>query len=130
MESAVKKQSMRGKKRELKTFLAVGPTRQGKSSFINALAGKPLCVVGKDEKAKAKMSTTSQIRAFQFDLDNINDKVDYTVQIIDTIGFWDNRLLFTDKQICEMIMEELVGGGSDMEVISESQGAHGLVRTF
>ena len=34
------------RRRVVKTFLTLGPTRMGKSSFINALAGKPICVVG------------------------------------------------------------------------------------
>ena len=44
--------------------------------------------------------------------------MDYTVQIIDTIGFWDTKVLYTDNQICEMIMEELIGGGGNLEVIN------------
>jgi hypothetical protein len=44
--------------------------------------------------------------------------VDYTVQIIDTIGFWDTRCAYSDNKICEMIMEELIGGGGNLEVIN------------
>ena len=39
------------RRRVLKTFLTVGPTRMGKSSLVNALAGKPICVVGKSSGA-------------------------------------------------------------------------------
>ena len=35
-----------GRRRVIKTFLTLGPIRMGKSSFINALGGKPICVVG------------------------------------------------------------------------------------
>ena len=50
-----------GRRRVLKTFLTLGPTRMGKSSFINALAGKPIfirpiCVVGKS--SGSQQSTT------------------------------------------------------------------------
>lgn len=115
------------KKRLLKTFLTVGPTRMGKSSLINSLAGKPICVVG---KAFGKQeSTTTQIRAFQFDIDNADDEFNYTVQIIDTIGFWDTRCAYTDNQICEMIMEELIGGGGNLEVINLDKN-EGVVRQF
>ena len=88
----------------------------GKSSIVNALAQKPICVVGKNTGKQE--STTTQIRAYQFDVDDIDDEVDYTVQIIDTIGFQDTRCAFTDNEICELIMEELVGGGGSMEVIN------------
>jgi hypothetical protein len=55
--------------------------------------------------------------------------VDYTVQIIDTIGFWDTRCAYTDNQICEMIMEELIGGGGNLEVINLDKN-EGTVRAF
>ena len=45
------------RRRVLKTFLALGPTRMGKSSLINALAGKPICNVGKS--SGGQHSTTS-----------------------------------------------------------------------
>ena len=70
----------------------------GKSSFINALAGKPICEVGKS--SGSQQSTTTKICAYQFDLDDLDEEVDYTVQIIDTIGFRDTRGIYTDNQIC------------------------------
>ena len=44
--------------------------------------------------------------------------MDYTVQIIDTIGLWDTRFRYTDHEFYEMIMEELIGGGGNLEVIN------------
>jgi ribosome biogenesis GTPase A len=46
-----------GRRRVLKTFLTLGPTRMGKSSFINALAGKPICVVGKSSGSQHSTTT-------------------------------------------------------------------------
>ena len=43
----IKKPAEEGRRRVLKTFLTVGPTRMGKSSLVNAIAGKPICVVGR-----------------------------------------------------------------------------------
>jgi ribosome biogenesis GTPase A len=45
------------RRRVLKTFLTVGPTRMGKSSLVNALAGKPICVVGKSSGAQQSTTT-------------------------------------------------------------------------
>jgi hypothetical protein len=59
----------------------------------------------------------------------MDEEVDYTVQMIDTIGFWDTRCAYTDNQICEMIMEELIGGGGNLEVINLDKN-EGTVRTF
>ena len=105
----------------------MGPTRFGKSSLVNAIAGKPICVVGKG--AGGQQSTTSKISAYQFDIDDLDEEVDYTIQIIDTIGFWDTRCIYTDKEICEMIMEELIGGGGNLEVINLDKN-EGTVRPF
>ena len=55
--------------------------------------------------------------------------MDYTVQIIDTIGFWDTQVKYTDNEICEMIMEELIGGGGNLEVINLDMN-EGTVRPF
>jgi ribosome biogenesis GTPase A len=46
-----------GRKRVLKTFLTLGPSRVGKSSFINALAGKPICIVGKSSGSQQSTTT-------------------------------------------------------------------------
>jgi hypothetical protein len=59
----------------------------------------------------------------------LDEEVNYTVQIIDTIGFWDTRCNYKDKQICEMIMEELIGGGGTLEVINLDKN-EGTVRPF
>ena len=53
----IKKPAEEGRRRVLKTFLTVGPTRMGKSSLVNAIAGKPICVVGKP--AGGQQSTTT-----------------------------------------------------------------------
>ena len=45
------------RRRVLKTFLTVGPTRMGKSSLVNALAGKPICVVGKSSGSQQSTTT-------------------------------------------------------------------------
>ena len=44
-----------------------------------------------------------------FNVDGIDDEEDYTIQIIDTIGFEDTSCKYTDKQIGEMIMQEVMG---------------------
>jgi hypothetical protein len=59
----------------------------------------------------------------------LDEEVDYTVQIIDTIGFWDTRVAYSDNQICEIIMEELIGGGGNLEVINLNEN-EGIVRPF
>jgi len=82
----------------------------GKSSFINTLAGSPICVVGADDGMDD--STTTMIRAYQFDLDDVDDEVNYTIQIIDTIGFGDTLKRYTDTQISEYILQEIIGGGN------------------
>ena len=46
-------------------------------------------------------------------MDGYDDEEDYTIQIIDTIGFLDNKFKYTDKQIGEEIMKELIGEGED-----------------
>jgi ribosome biogenesis GTPase A len=48
MKPSIKRLTGDDRRRVLKTFLTVGPTRMGKSSLVNALAGKPICVVGKN----------------------------------------------------------------------------------
>jgi hypothetical protein len=59
----------------------------------------------------------------------LDEEVDYTVQIIDTIGFWDTKFAYTDNEICEMVMEELIGGGCNLEVINLDEN-ESTVRPF
>ena len=56
--------------------------------------------------------------------------MDYTVQIIDTIGFWDTRVAYTDHEFYEMIMEELIGGGGNLEVNNLDENKGTVVRPF
>ena len=99
------------RKRVSKTFLVMGATRQGKSTFINSLCGKTICKEG--EKYGAQRSTTYQIAANKFNLDNYDDNEDYTIQIIDTVGFFDTDGQYTDREIGHLIMKELIGEGED-----------------
>jgi len=72
------------KPRLIKTLLVVGPSRAGKSTFCNVLAGRNVQMEG---KRNTRDGCTKNIRIIQFDRDDISDTVNYTIQIIDTIGF-------------------------------------------
>ena len=104
-------QKERKRKRVYKTFLVVGATRMGKSTLINSLCGKTICEEG--EPFGELQSTTYQITANKFNLDGYDDEEDYTIQIIDTIGFIDTRCQYTDREIGEKIMQELIDEAED-----------------
>jgi ribosome biogenesis GTPase A len=53
----IKKPAEEDRRRVLKTFLTVGPTRMGKSSLVNAIAGKPICVVGRSSGGQQSTTT-------------------------------------------------------------------------
>jgi septin family protein len=67
----------------------------GKSSFINSMCGKTICKEGKP--FGAPVSTTYNINMYTFNVDGIDDEEDYTINIIDTIGFIDTSVLYTDR---------------------------------
>ena len=43
-------------------------------------------------------------------MDNIDPENNYTFQMIDTIGYLDSELKFTNEEIGEMLMEQILCG--------------------
>ena len=97
------------KKRIEKTFLVMGPTHSGKSSIINTFSKQEMCPVGKN--TGVQKSTNIEINAYQFNLDD-----DYSLQFIDTIGYFDFDVKYSNEKIGEMIMELIVSGQKQIEV--------------
>jgi GTPase Era involved in 16S rRNA processing len=66
-------------------FLLVGPTRSGKSCFINTISGKKFAMVGDD----AGESTTKTGHIFESRIDGFDEKKQY--HLVDTMGLDDTQ---------------------------------------
>ena len=80
----------------LGSFIIVGPSQSGKSSFINAIAGKGVAEVG----TGAGNSVTS--KAQRYDV-NQSPLLNCNLILIDVPGFGDSRLNISDEDILNMI---------------------------
>ncbi len=97
-----------------KLFLLVGPTRSGKSTFINTVLGQVEAVEGQNRSAR---STTREIKVHNKINSTVQERLDELfpgqgitkINFIDTIGFRDTSVKYTDKEIQEMIKSELLG---------------------
>lgn len=84
----------------LGSFLVLGPSQSGKSSFINSLAGKKLTEVGKGDGT----SVTSLVSKYCFH----SPVLDQKIELIDLPGFCDSRLKVSDKEIQLMIKNSIM----------------------
>ena len=66
-------------------------------------------------KRNTRDGCTKNIRIIQFDRDDISDTVNYTIQIIDTIGFQDPLQTYTDGRIRYEILTTIIGGNEEEE---------------
>ena len=78
-------------------FLTFGPTRAGKSSFLNTISKKLLCEVGN----KIKEGTTIDVTPYDFTI-KFNGE-NQMMLIFDVPGIFDTRLRVTNNQINEKI---------------------------
>lgn len=98
---------MEQKEERQKLFVLVGPTRSGKSTFINTIMGRYVAVEGAERNY---FSTTTEIANYSnlaMNLDHLqkvfktedSNTNDLTLNFIDTIGFGDVKVTFTDEEI-------------------------------
>jgi septin family protein len=87
-----------------KLFVLVGPTRAGKSTFINTLLGHQVAVEGKNESCH---STTKEISNYN-NLKILHDagvgemlagQDSIKFNFMDTVGFGDTAVTYTDEEI-------------------------------
>jgi len=85
-----------------KMFVLVGPTRSGKSTFINTLIGS---TVAEEGKANTIISTTKEVQNYR-DLRVVHAEEELfpgqkeaKLNFMDTIGFGDTAVDFTDEEI-------------------------------
>lgn len=94
-------------------FVLVGPTRSGKSTFINALIGEQ---VAEEAKANTIMSTTKDVKNYR-DLRVIHGngleelfpgQKEAKLNFMDTIGFGDAAVDYSDEEIQDLIKSVLL----------------------
>ena len=98
-------------------FVLVGPTRAGKSTFINTILGRQ---VAEEGASKSFYSTTREIANYcELTANSTHQKVlnscipnDGNTQLIlnfmDTIGLGDVKVEYTDEEIQELVKAELI----------------------
>lgn len=91
-------------------FVLIGPTRSGKSTFINSILGENVAkegIKGEIESTTTKISNYVQIqkgdshplKRFLKDGEN----TDLIVNFVDTMGLFDSELKYTNKEISDLI---------------------------
>ncbi|CAC5383634.1 unnamed protein product [Mytilus coruscus] len=108
-----------------RTIMMVGATGSGKSTLINGMANYMMGVNFEDpfrftlinlensemEKERDQaVSQTEWVTCYTLNR-NLSDRVNFTVNLIDTPGFGDTRGLDNDKKIVEQIRELFVSAG-------------------
>ncbi len=71
-------------------LIVMGPSRAGKSSFLNNLAGEQICKVG---APFTYTGTTKKVKGYDFMVRETK------VTVVDTIGFDDPEVQFSNKEI-------------------------------
>ena len=93
-------------------FVVIGPSRSGKSTFINTMLGTAVAAVGQEDDY---YSTTRDITNYKWHKSSPDafralgiDNEPMVLNFVDTIGLRDVLVNFTDEEISELVKAELM----------------------
>lgn len=99
-------------------FVLIGPTRSGKSTFINTVLGKPVAQEGKERTYHSctrevanycNMQLEPENQALLSKVTNSNEgEPPVILNFLDTIGLGDTSVTYTDEEIQELVKAELL----------------------